>query len=138
MKKHKFMALILLLVMSISLFSGCATKLPVPQVKEGRFDFSITYEVEGEVKTYTGVYVCEYEGVHKFLGGYSRAWSGYIENSDDSLKFPFKRMTRVSFTLVLDCLPRILWLSPILNCWNLKSLPRASILCITAMTPTQR
>jgi hypothetical protein len=40
-------------------------------VKEGRFDFSLTYEVDGEVKTYTGVYVCEYDGVLTTLLGSS-------------------------------------------------------------------
>ena len=41
------------------------------EVKEGRFDFSLTYEVDGEVKTYTGVYVCEYDGVLTTLLGSS-------------------------------------------------------------------
>lgn len=70
------------------LFSGCAIKIATPEVQEGRFDFSITYEVEGEVKTYTGVYVCKYEGAHTSLGGHGRDWSAYVENAEDSLQFP--------------------------------------------------
>ena len=64
--------------------TGCAVKLPVPEVTEGRFDFSVTYEVNGEEKTYSGVYVCKYEGICVTFVRSSREWDGYIEgtNSD--------------------------------------------------------
>ena len=42
--------------------------------------FFVTYEFGGEIKTISGVYVCEYDGIAWLLeGGYRRAWSGYIK-----------------------------------------------------------
>ena len=57
MKKSKVIILLLVIIV-VLICSGCATKMPLPEVREGRFDFSITYEVNGEEITYTGVYVC--------------------------------------------------------------------------------
>ena len=57
---------------------GCV-KVPEPSVKEGRFDFSVTYEVDDEIITYSGVYVCKYEGAYVSLVGDGRDWSGYVE-----------------------------------------------------------
>ena len=54
--------LIVLVILSLSLTS-CGLSVPRPEIKEGRFNISVTYEYNGEIKTVTGVYVCEYEGV---------------------------------------------------------------------------
>lgn len=83
MKKQKLLAMSLAIVMSASLFSGCVVTVGVPEVKEARFDFSVTYELEGEQKTYTGVYVCEYDGVLTTLVSSSIKWKGYIENEKE-------------------------------------------------------
>ena len=61
--KKIFVAIITLLLLSISLTS-CAANVPRPEIKEGRFNISVTYEHNGEIKTVSGVYVCEYEGVN--------------------------------------------------------------------------
>ena len=63
MKKIKLFICVVLVTMFTSLFSGCATILPIPEIKEGRFDFSVTCEINGEQKIFSGVYVCKYEGV---------------------------------------------------------------------------
>ena len=83
MKKRKFAGVLILLMMVASLFSGCVAKLPIPDIKKGRFDFSVTYEISGEEKTYSGVYVCEFDGVLTTLVGSTREWKGYIENEKD-------------------------------------------------------
>ena len=63
--------------------TGCAVKYPVPEVKEGRFNFSVTYLINGEEKNYSGVYVCKYKGIHVTLVGSSRMWDGYIDGTDN-------------------------------------------------------
>ena len=54
--------LILLLLLSIVLTS-CGFDVPRPEVKEGRFNITVTYEHNGEVKKASAVYVCEYDGI---------------------------------------------------------------------------
>ena len=112
MRKQKFIAVVLLLVTCIFLFTGCVKKMPVPEVKEGRFDFSITYEVNGEQKTYTGVYVCEFKGTHVSLVGYGRDWTGYVENSDSSLAIPVQTNDDGIIYIGLGLSPRYLMSDP--------------------------
>ena len=61
MKKITYV--ILLLVISVILTS-CGLSAPRPEIKEGKFNISVTYEHNGEVKTASAVYVCEYDGVN--------------------------------------------------------------------------
>ena len=68
-------ALLLLLVLT-----SCVDSVLRPEVKEGKFDVSVTYEVGGETKTLALVYVCEYDGVKMALEGTRyRAWNGHFE-----------------------------------------------------------
>lgn len=83
MKNLKIIAIVSLLIAATMLLSGCMVKLPIPDVKEGRFDFSVTYEIDGEVKTYSGVYVCKFDGVLTTFLGSSLEWEGYIENEEE-------------------------------------------------------
>ena len=55
-------ALILVMLLSFGLTS-CWLGVPRPEIKEGRFNISVTYEHNGVIKTASGVYVCEYDGV---------------------------------------------------------------------------
>ena len=82
MKKIKLFLCVVLVAMFASLFSGCATVMPIPEIKEGRFDFSVTYEINGEEKTYFGVYVCKYAGIYVRVYGNGRMWDDYIEGTD--------------------------------------------------------
>jgi hypothetical protein len=75
-------AVIILTIMIMLITTGCAVKEAVPEVTEGRFDFSATYELNGVEKTYSGVYVCKYKGIYVTFVGSSRMWDGYIEDSD--------------------------------------------------------
>ena len=72
----------------LSLFSlgltSCGLTMPRPEVKEGQFDVSVTYEVGGETKTLDLVYVCDYDGVKMSLEGTRyRAWNGHFEGYED-------------------------------------------------------
>ena len=75
--------LIALLLFSLGLTS-CGLTMPRPEVKEGQFDVSVTYEVGGETKTLALVYVCEYDGIKMTLEGTRyRAWNGHFEGYED-------------------------------------------------------
>ena len=66
--------------MLAGMLTGCGLRVPRPEVKEGRFNFSITYEWKGETTTLNGVYVCEFAGIDWALdGGYHREWSHSVE-----------------------------------------------------------
>ena len=66
--------------MLIGTLTSCSVD-PAPKIKEGRFNFSVTYEEAGEIKTISGVYVCEYTGRSFTLEGadFNRTWEGHIE-----------------------------------------------------------
>ena len=77
--KKLLCALILALLVSVMLTS-CGLTVERPEVKEGEFNFSVTYEINGETKTVSGVYVCEYDGIDRVLDGVDhREWKGYIK-----------------------------------------------------------
>ena len=63
-------------------------KPPVPSVKEGRFDFSVTYEVDGEIKTISSVYVCKYVESTMWLDGWGITWDAYIEDKEIAMLPP--------------------------------------------------
>lgn len=60
--KKLLSALALMLAIAISMIS-CGSQVPRPKIKEGRFNVSVTYEQDGEVKVASAVYICEYKGV---------------------------------------------------------------------------
>ena len=81
--KKIFTAFIVLLLFSLCLTS-CGLTMSRPEVKEGQFDVSVTYEMNGEVKTLDLVYVCEYDGIGWTLEGtYYRDWKGHFEGYGD-------------------------------------------------------
>ena len=82
MKKIKLFVCAVLSTM-LMLLSGCVAKMPIPEIKEGRLNFSVTYETNGEEKTYSGVYVCKYDGILVTLAGSSVQWKAYIENEEE-------------------------------------------------------
>ena len=83
MKKLKRFIMIFVMVFTTVILSSCALKkMPVPSVKEARFNFSFTYEINGEEETYSGVYVCKYDGTYASVFGFGTGvdWIGYVEN----------------------------------------------------------
>ena len=85
MKKIKKLIVVTFMTFVTMLLSSCTTltKMAVPEVKEAEFSFSVTYEINGEEKTYSDVYVCKYEGsyVSAFGDGGGIDWTGYIEST---------------------------------------------------------
>lgn len=59
----RFLSIVLLTFISVAFLAGCAPDVPRPEVREGRFNISVTYEQDGEVKEASVVYVCEYKGI---------------------------------------------------------------------------
>ena len=87
--KRKIGALILALSL-VFMLAGCAAfTMPRPEVKEGSFEFSVTYELNGEVTTVEDTYFCEYKGVSATLeGSFYRAWEGHFDGgmAGDTIK----------------------------------------------------
>ena len=75
---------VLLLVLTLGCMTvSCGLTVPRPEIKEGEFHFTVTYEYNGETKTVSGVYVCAYNGVDWSLdGGAHREWVGYIKGDE--------------------------------------------------------
>ena len=73
-------------ILSITL-SGCGT-LTEPTIKEGRFNFSVAYEIHGEVNTVSSVFVCKFTESGVLLDGNYIHWDSYIENSEIEELFP--------------------------------------------------
>ena len=59
----KFFCIFAVIILLSTCLTSCEVQ-PAPKVKEGRFNFSVTYEEWGEAKTVSGVFVCEYDGVN--------------------------------------------------------------------------
>ena len=77
----KIVTLLAVLLVACLSLASCGLAVPRPEVKEGRFNFSVTYELNGEVKTLECVYVCEFDGTSWSLegGDYSRDWKAHTE-----------------------------------------------------------
>lgn len=72
--------LLTLTLLLVCLLTSCGFTVPRPEIKDGKFSFSVTYECNGETNTISGIYVCKYAGTDWALdGGYHRAWSSYFE-----------------------------------------------------------
>ena len=97
MKNKKLLAVSMALLLAVTpTFTGCEEQLseflvgvltgfekaPDPTIKAGRFNFSVTYEVDGEVKTISSVYVCEFKESGMLLGGWYISWNAYIEDPE--------------------------------------------------------
>ena len=77
--KKIFVALFLSLSLLITL-AGCGKGLE-PTVKEGSFNFSVTYEVDGEQETVSGVFVCKFSKVVFALDGSYIEWDSYVQDT---------------------------------------------------------
>ena len=80
----KLLCVFLALLLPLLCLTGCGLTVPRPDIKDGKFDVSVTYEVNGEIKTLDLVYICEYDGVNLTLEGTSyRAWNGHFDGYED-------------------------------------------------------
>lgn len=76
----KFLVAVILLLFALTTLVGCSTRLE-PSEKEGRFNFAVTYEVDGERETVSGVFVCKFVKVVNALDGSYIEWDSYIEDT---------------------------------------------------------
>ena len=93
-------------------FTGAFLTIPKPEVKEGEFDFALTYEVDGETKVIEGTYVCEFEGVSKALDGIGRDWNGYIKGHDGFTDYDIKTTDKGVIMVGLDICPEFFMSDP--------------------------
>ncbi len=91
---------------------GFIAKGTEPEITEGKFDFVLTYEVDGKIKTIEGTYVCQFEGVEYYLDGYSRNWNGYIEGHEDSDRYALKTTEDGIIKVNLDLSPEFFMSDP--------------------------
>lgn len=70
---------------------GAFKTVAKPEIKEGEFDFALTYEVDGENKVIEGTYVCEFDGTNRAIDGVGRRWNGYIKDHDDFTNYEIKK-----------------------------------------------
>ena len=81
MKKLKLLCIVLLIITFAFSITGC-DKAPEPRVKEGKFDFSVTIEVDGQVERIEGVFACNFVEAGRGIGGYYITWQEDIETQE--------------------------------------------------------
>lgn len=84
----KILVVTAILMLMAFTFTSCGLAVPRPEIRRGEFDFSVTYELNGEIETVSGVYVCEYSGIDFALDGENhRDWKGYVKDgTEESIK----------------------------------------------------
>ena len=85
-----FVALAIIAVILFGGFFGAFRSVPKPEIKQGEFNFALTYEVDGKKEKIEGTYVCKFKGVYRALDGIGRRWTGYIKGHEDSNDYIIK------------------------------------------------
>ena len=123
MKKEKVKGLVLGLVLGFisglivsgiiaGAFMGVFISIPKPEIKNGEFDFALTYEVDGEIKNIEGTYVCKFDGTSRNLDGVSRDWTGYIKDHDNYTEYEIKTTDEGMIMISLDIRPEFFMSDP--------------------------
>lgn len=100
--------------MIIAFFSmlGFISAPTTPEIKEGEFDFVLTYEIDGEIEAIEGTYVCKFEKIEYFLDGMNRKWSGYIKGHEHSDMYALKTTDEGIIKVNLDISPEFFMSDP--------------------------
>ena len=114
-----FTALLIAAVLIAASFTGAFARVPRPEIKEGEFDFALTYELDGETKKIEGTYVCKFEGTSRALDGVGRDWKGYIKDHSDSTDYEIKTTDEGVIKIDLDICSEFFMSDP--NYQNMKS-----------------
>lgn len=93
-------------------FTGVFVAIPKPEIKEGEFDFALTYEVDGETKVIEGTYVCKFDRTSRALDGVGRKWIGYIKDHDDFTDYEIKKTDDGTIKINLDISPQFFMSDP--------------------------
>lgn len=99
------LGLVVVLIAAAVMFgsiTGAFKTVPKPEIKEGEFDFALTYEVDGETKVIEGTYVCEFDGITRAIDGVGRDWTGYIKDHDDFTDYELKTTDEGTIKVNLD------------------------------------
>jgi len=57
---------------------------PKPDIKYGEFDFTLQYEINGEIKTIEDTAICEFDGFgQRSTAGQDRKWKTYLKSGND-------------------------------------------------------
>ena len=81
MKIKSLLVSVSLCLLFLTTLVGCGQGFE-PSVKEGKFNFSVTYEVDEEQETVSGVFVCEFVDVVFALDAPYIEWNSYIEDTN--------------------------------------------------------
>lgn len=129
MKLKRLLCISALVLLLALLLSSCA-KVPLPKVREGKFNFSVTYEVNGEQKTISGVYICTFIRPSMDLTGIYREWSGYIEGNSDLDESDIEVLTTDDGVISLDLglSPQYFMADPFYDLSGALGAPEASLL----------
>ena len=107
-----FITGILLSAFIAGVFMGLFINIPKPEIKNGEFDFALTYEVDGEEKKIEGTYVCKFDGTSRELDGVSRDWTGYIKDHDNFTEYEIKTTDDGVIMVSLDIRPEFFMSDP--------------------------
>ena len=114
-----FVLVLLVSALIAASFTGVFTRVPRPEIKEGEFDFALTYELDGETKKIEGTYVCKFEGTSRAIDGVGRHWEGYIKDHSDSTDYEIKTTDEGVIKVDLDICADFFMSDP--NYQNMKS-----------------
>ena len=114
-----FVLVLLVSVLIAASFTGVFTRVPRPEIKEGEFDFALTYELDGETKKIEGTYVCKFEGTSRAIDGVGRHWKGYIKGHEDFTDYEIKTTDEGVIKIDLDICSEFFMSDP--NYQNMKS-----------------
>lgn len=92
--------------------AGCNAGIPVPSVKEGEFNFSVTYQANGKTETIQGTYVCEFVKAEKVIDGINREWKGCIKGHEESDEYLIATVEDGSIFLDPDLSPEYFMADP--------------------------
>ena len=107
-----FVLVLLVSALIAASFTGVFTRVPRPEIKEGEFDFALTYELDGETKKIEGTYLCKFEGTSRALDGVGRDWKGYIKDHSDSTDYEIKTTDEGVIKVELDLDPEFFMSDP--------------------------
>ena len=82
MKLPIIIAIGMILAVAICFLTGVMKE---PVIKEHKFDYSVTYKLDGEVKTYEGCFKCSFAGHDEHDYTTARAYVGEYMNNGKSL-----------------------------------------------------
>ena len=128
----KWISALLMVSMLALLLASCGLSVPAPSITEGEFPFTVTYEYNGETKTVSDVYVCEYDGTSWALdGGAHRSWVGYFKNGlEDDLITIGTTASGENIDLILHMYPEYFMGESIDGLWD----PPAPYISVTVRT----